>query len=227
MEKKYDILEATEDAAKFGYSLGVFPSRFFYQLSGINALKSSMDYYMASRFEQRLEYFTYEHDKLSTEQKQTFYKSLEENHLNINYLYTFIEKTRISTYDIHAKILAYISASLIKNNSLNYYESTLIANLDTLTEYDILEAYKILSQYEFHESSLFNNYEYAFINEEPEHHYVYNKLMQIGIILDGTKMQDAIVLRDSINSTGSDFFVGEFTRYFIKIIKEILNTDKC
>lgn len=137
-KQRYDIVDAAEDASKVGYSIGVFAAKAFYQVSGIEVLKNSMDAYMVSRFSQRLEYFTHEHDKLSDDEKKAFYNDLQNNKQNLNYLYEVVEKARTSTHDLHAKILAILSCEFIRNKGFNFYESSLIANLHTLTYDDLI-----------------------------------------------------------------------------------------
>lgn len=157
MEKRYDIVDAAEDAAKVGYSVGVFSCKFFYQVSGIEALKNSMDTYIVSRFSQRLEYFRHEHDSITEDEKREFYEDLKNNKQNLNYLYEVIEKARTATHELHAKILAVLSRELIRNKEFNFYESSLVANIHTLT-YDDLITYKQVLR-ETHAESLDKNNE--------------------------------------------------------------------
>lgn len=140
-KNKYDIIEVAEDLAKTGYSIGSFACKYFYKVSSLEVLNDSMDAYKLSRFKQRLEYFTHEHENISNKEKEDFYSDLKNNTQNLDYLYEFIEKTRTSTYDIHAKILSKLSVSLIKRKGLNYYESSLVSNLSTLNEDDFLIFY--------------------------------------------------------------------------------------
>jgi hypothetical protein len=145
-EIKYDIVDVVEDVTKVGYSIGVFACRFFYQVSNLEALKNSMDAYKVSRFSQRLEYFTHEHEKLTENEKKEFYQDLKSNKQNLNYLYEVIEQARTTTYDLHAKILAILSCSLIQNKEFNFFESSLLANLHTLTYEDFINYEQVLRE---------------------------------------------------------------------------------
>ena len=178
MSKKYDLLEAVEDASKINYSVGVFATKFFYQVSGINALVKSMDSYVLSRFSQRLEYYIYEHNNLSSKQKELFYNDLKNNQQNLNFLYEFIEKTRVTTFDLHARLLARLSVNLIKNNELSYFESNLLSNISTLNDVDIKKIYAFLKEHEYEESD--NEVDFKFDNFNCI--TTFNKAIQIGII---------------------------------------------
>jgi hypothetical protein len=174
-EQKYDIVIAADDAAKVGYSVGVFATKFFYQVSGIEGLKNSMDSYMISRFSQRLEYFIHEHEKLTDEEKKDFYDELSSNKQNVNYLYEFIEKARTTTYDIHAKLLARLSVELIKNRGLNYYESNLLSNINQLNDIDLIKFYNELKGKDLISSkiNIFNIDNY-------QDYCIFNKFVQLG-----------------------------------------------
>ncbi len=206
--QRYNIVDATEDAAKVGYSVGVFATKFFYQVSGAEGLKKSMDSYMVSRFSQKLEYFIYEHEKLTNKQKKDFYDDLTSNKQNLDYLHEFIEKARTSLYDIHAKIYSVLSVKLIKNKGLNYYEELILSNLYILNEDDLKYIAFMLYVTEKHDyyslgnlgekrltlTLIHRNYEYklfegsiklnqvnTFIIDDYEHYLTYKKCIQFGI----------------------------------------------
>jgi len=208
-EQRYDIVDAVEDAAKVGYSLTTFACKAFYQVSNLEALKNGMDAYNASRFAQRLEHFTYEHNKLSKEQKKSFYDSLKDNKQNMNYLYEFLEKAKKTTFDIHARIYAVMSARLVKNGLLSYFENDLLSNMHLLNKEDIMHLAFILrvidqpDGYCDNESQSFKMQVNAFkiprpikhlyilehrniefLNLKPSHYYTYKKCIQIGIFDD-------------------------------------------
>lgn len=143
-----NIINISEEIAKKGYAISLFAFKAFYRVSNLEALKNSMDDYIVERFSQRLEYFVYEHEKLSFEEKQKFYNDLANNQQNLNYLYEFVEKARTSTFDLHAKILAKLSVNFIKNKSLNYEESTLLSNMNIFVENDFIEYYKQMKNLE-------------------------------------------------------------------------------
>lgn len=214
-EQKYGIVEAVEDAAKVGYSVGVFASKFFYQVSNIEALKNAMDSYIVSRFSQRLEYFTHEHDRLSEEEKIEFYEDIKTNHQNMNYLYEFVEKARTTTFDMHARIYAVMSARLVKNKTLTYFENDLLSNLHLLNEEDIVHLAFILRiidesddcmkkesesfriQVELFKQGRPINHAYIiehknieFLILKPSHYYTYQKSIRIGIFDDAPIKQE-------------------------------------
>lgn len=208
-KQEYTIIDIAEDCAKFGYSITVFMAKFFYQVSNIETLKNSMDAFMISRFKQRLEYFTFEYDKLSKSEKKSFYEDLKSNKQNQNYLYELVEKSRTSTFDIHAKIYAVISAKLVKNKRLSYFENDLLSYLHLLNEEDIMHLAFILrivdepQDYCKNEDSSFkiqvdmfkiprpikNLYfikhnKILFLILKSSHYYTYKKCIQIGIFDD-------------------------------------------
>ena len=144
MSNKYGITEVIEEVCAGGFSIATFGARVFYGVSGLEHLGNAMNAFNAERFNQRLEYFTFEHERISDKEKEKFYRELEHDKDKLNYLYEFVEKARTSTYDIHAKILANLSARLIKYGKINYAEETLLVSLNTLTDFDIKLLYHII-----------------------------------------------------------------------------------
>ena len=219
MGKKYDVLEATEDAAKFGYSVGVFGAKLFYGVSGLSNLDNAMDSFVAERFRQRLDHFAYEHDNLSKKQKEDFYDDLKNNEQNVNYLYGFVEKTRTSTFDLHAKILAKLSVKLIKNKELNYFEDSLFANINIFSEYDFKRFYEGMK--ENSHADLVT--EYFFKSEASPYieQTLIQKYLNAGLISH---------ISDKVEHTGNDlgvtFYSNEFTYDFYDMLEEILEEDK-
>lgn len=69
---KYDLIDVTNDISKIAYSIVGFTCKYIYKVTNLEALRDSMDYFMLSRFSQRLEYFTFEHNKLTKNEKKTF-----------------------------------------------------------------------------------------------------------------------------------------------------------
>ncbi len=135
---KYDIIDVVEEFAREGYNIGLFVCNFFYKESSLKSLKNSMDDYMVNRFSQRLEYFAYEHSKISDKEKKEFYDDLVTNDRNLNYLYEFIENARTTTYELQAKFLARLSVELIRNKTLQYQEAELINIVSQLNDIDFL-----------------------------------------------------------------------------------------
>ncbi len=214
-EQRYNIVDAAEDASKVGYSVGVFAAKAFYQVSGIKTLRNSMDAYMLSRFSQRLEYFVHEHENLTYNEKKEFYDDLKNNKQNVNYLYEFVEKARTTTFDIHARIYAVISAKLIRNKTLSYFENNLLSNLHSFNIEDLMHLAFILrvidepKGYCDNENGSFSIQVQAFKNErpidhayllehkkieflilKPAHYYTYQKCIQVGIFDESPMKQE-------------------------------------
>ncbi|MGE4382255.1 MAG: hypothetical protein AB7D41_03560 [Arcobacter sp.] len=228
-EQKYEIVEVVEDVAKIGYSISVFASKFFYQVSSVEALKNSMDAYMVSRFSQRLEYFIYEHEKLTNKEKKDFYEDLKNNKQNLNYLYEFIEKARTTTYELHAKILARLSADLIKNKSLDFGQSSLLAGLNTLTYDDfkiIKDVLKRLIGSILDPSTIFGN---TYTYETPFHweFISIDKFFNIGIISRPYSPPKNIYLNDlndNYNFRKRIFIVCDmYTINFFNMLNDLIN----
>lgn len=226
-KQRYDTVDATEDASKVGYSVVVFAAKAFYQVSGIEALKNSMDAYVLSRFSQRLEYFVHEHGKLSDKDKKNFYDSLSTNQQTLNYLYEFIEQARTTTFELHAKLLARLSVELINNKGLNYFQSTLLSNINRLNADDILSIYKFLKSE--HESLQFiedktlikDCNKIMFKVNTPEEQILFDKCLMLGVI----SIQNAFGFADKNVPLYSDR-VCYFTRYsleFYEMLDEIIN----
>ncbi|MGB6329657.1 MAG: hypothetical protein WBF48_12100 [Halarcobacter sp.] len=178
IENKYEIIDTVEDASKVGYAFTQFALRIFYGVSGVESLKNGMDRYMVERFSQRLEYFTFEQEHLTKEQKKEFYDDLKYNKQNIAYMYELIDEARRTVYDFHARILAKVCVELVKNKDLTYFQSSLLANLQSLTSRDIDKIYNFLEEYieidDYNKELLFKVKDYEDI-------VVFQKCMQLGI----------------------------------------------
>ncbi|RXJ99510.1 hypothetical protein CRU98_05645 [Arcobacter sp. CECT 8986] len=224
-ETKYDIIDAAEDAAKVGYSVGVFACKFFYQVSNVEALKNGMDAYMLSRFSQRLEYFTHEHSKLKDEQKKSFYDDLSSNTQNLNYLYDFIEKSRTTVNDLHAKLLARLSVELVKNKKLDYYEMTLLSNIHMLNDLDLIKIHKELSKVNFSSegSKIFE------VNTF-EDYCTFNKCNQLGFFEYRVKNSNSVmiggnpIVKHERSISNKKFKINDFTKRLFEMLDEIINS---
>ena len=201
MERKYEIVDAAEDAAKVGYSFAVFGLKFFYQVSNLEALKNSYDAYALSRFSQAIEAFQFDHEKLSENEKRDFYDDLKYNEQNLHYLYSLFDKARSSTYLLHMKILARLSANLIKNKTLNYHESTFLANINVLNEEDLDRFYNVLKDVDLEKITM-KNEKILFTIDSYTDHYIFEKLKTVGLIVEeviGTQMgYDPTILESKI-----------------------------
>lgn len=217
MKNKYELVDIMNDVAHLGYSCTMFALRTFYGVSNLDALRDGLNEYMIERFSSRLEYFISEHKYLSDEEKKLFYDDLKGNKRNLNYLYEFIEKTRTTTYDLHAKLLARLSVELIYNRQLTYNQSTLLANIDILNEHDIYNIYKFLKEVKASES------EVNFKIDTFEMSSTYNKCIQLNII----KPIDAGILyfKDMPPLRDKTCYLTDFSLELHDMLEEILNEE--
>jgi len=174
--QRYDIVDAAEDACKEVYNFGLFGLKAFYKVTNMEALKTSYDEYALSRFAQTVEIFQYEHENIDWERRKVFYEDLKYNEQNLAYLYSMFERSRSSTFLIHMKILAKLSALLIKNKTLNYFESSLLANINLLNEDDFIIYKKVIKNY------INEQYTITYITEKYEEIISLNKFQNIGIL---------------------------------------------
>lgn len=145
-EQRYDIVDAADDICREAYNFALFGLKAFYKVSNLEALKQSFDAYSLSKFSQSVEFFQYEHDKIDDKKRKEFYEDLKYNEQNLAYLYSMFEKARTATFSIHMRILARLSALLIENKRLNYYESSLLSNINTLNEEDFRIFKKVVNE---------------------------------------------------------------------------------
>lgn len=225
-KQKYDIVDIAEDISKEGYSIGVFASKAFYHVSGINALSEAMTAYSAERFKQRLEDFAFEHNKLSENEKKEFYNNLKSNKQNLNLLYEFVEKARTSTYDLHAKILAKLSANLVKNGDLNYHEKTLLSNIDILNDEDFIKFYEVLKNSNI-EINVVEKEKIQFPITTYMEYYIFENLEKAGLIVRYSRSggmnfapPDEEVLKDKY------FYIHNFTKEIFLFLKSIFEEKK-
>lgn len=187
-EQIYNIVDATEDSAKVGYSFMVFGLKYFYQVSSVGALKNSYDAYALSRFSQTIETFQFNHEQLNIEERKSFYEDLEYNEQNLHYLYSLFDKARTSTYLLHMKILARLSANLIKNKTLSYFEQNLLNDINTLNNKDILYIHRFLKNNNESlndiqdKTTIKNSKMIVFKINTHEENMVFEKCLKIGII---------------------------------------------
>ncbi len=226
-KQRYDIVDAAEDASKVGYSIGVFAAKAFYQVSGVEVLKNSMDAYMVSRFSQRLNYFIHEHENITEDEKKDFYSDLINNKQNLNYLYEIVEKARTTTHELHAKILAVLSCELIKNKGFNFYESSLVANLHTLTYDDLVTYEKVIRETHVERLSKPNNGIYGSVltltTPDYRSYISIQKFLNIGMLSypeDVSKLQF-----EKTNSfrKSMDFVVNDYSLKLMLILQHCIN----
>ena len=218
------LIDIVEDMAEESYHIGKFACRFFYRVSNLESLKTSMDEYMINRFSHRLEYFAYEHSKISNQEKEKFYKDLSSNQRNQNYLYEFIESTRTATYELQAKFLARLSVELIRNQTLQYQETELIGIVSQLNDIDFIS---IKNNLVLPKNERESGY---FTIVETEDYYTYRKCIKLQIFDEMTKDNFRL---NGLPLPSSDYENNKFSRYavhnhitydFIKILDDIITT---
>lgn len=249
--QRYDIIDVAEEMSKGAYNLGYFVLNGFCKVTNLEALKQSYDAYQISRFSQTIEDFQFEHDKLSENEKRDFYKDLKYNEQNLHYLHSLFNKSRESIFLIHMKILSKLSAELIKNKDLNYFQSTLLANINILNEDDItyiaylfhiIKAHKSCSSngrdmklsliHRTRQRRLFENrtksgYTFTFSIFEYSHYYTYQKCLQLGIFIKAPMKQDespyGVItnIRELEPLDNREIQITENTVDFINLLKEI------
>ncbi len=136
-------------------------------------------------------------------------------------MYKLIEEARITVYDFHARILAKICAELVKNKDLTYFQSLLLANLQSLTTKDIEKIFNFL--YVYKDYSDYGK-QIEFIIKEYEDIVVFQKCIQLGII---THVDTRGMLGLFSNEEEKTLFknkichLTEFANEFYKLLDEI------
>lgn len=129
------IIDFAEELSKEGYSIVKAGVNTFFKSKG-ELVSYGIDSYIKIRFEIRLKDFTYEQEKLTKEDKENFYKSIDSK--KINYLFELLSKARTTAFDLHAKILSKLYANFLKNGELKYFEKVLLSNIEALNDEDFL-----------------------------------------------------------------------------------------
>ncbi len=192
-----------------------------YKGIGAESIIASYDKFMGERFLFRLEEFTRCHSEISDQAKAKFYDNLSNNKQNGNYLYEFIEKARTTTYELHAKLLARLSVELVKNGNLNYYESTLLSNINTLNDLDLIKIHK-----ELKECNFVNGRPNRFKIQTSQEYSSFQKALQLGIfekkertvaVLSGERKIPEKEVKTKL------YKINEFTEKFFRMLDEILS----
>lgn len=201
-EQRYDIVDIADEVCKGAYDFAKFGLMAFYKVSNLEALNQSLNAYSISRFSQAIEAFQHEHEKISQEKRKEFYEDLKYNDQNLAYLYSMFEKARTSSFLIHSKILAWLSIYLIENKELNYYQASLLANIDSLNELDFKYFYELLKE---------NNTD-NISEKDPIKITVIKKFIQIGIL----SFNDSIYVGG--NGQTVHFEKNEFSKKLLEIL---------
>lgn len=176
------IVDFTEELGKEGYSIIKAGVKTLYKAKGELAVYTIQSY-MNTRFEIRLEDFAYEQDNLSDEAKKNFYKNID--HEKLNFLFELLEKARTLAYDLHAKILSKLYGNLIKNSKLNYHEKTLLSNIDILNDEDLIHFHRILKEsvYDINEAEI-KKIKILFPIKSYTEYYIFEKLERVGLFVE-------------------------------------------
>lgn len=224
MANKIDdyLIAFGEELGKEGYSIVKAGLNTFYKAKGEMAAYL-IDNYMNTRFEIRLEDFVYEQEKLSKEQKENFYQNIDSRQLN--FLFELLEKARTSTYDLHAKILARLYGNLILNGSLDYHESTFLANINIMNDEDLIKFHKLLEEF-FNkngidiDSIIMKQKVLKFETKTYMDIYIYDKLLRVGLIV-GTNLGKGSDLA-LYSGSSKDFYIYNFTKDMYLLLSKIL-----
>jgi hypothetical protein len=214
------LLDFTNELGKEGYSIIKAGVKTLYKVKGELAAYT-IDNYMNTRFEIRLEDFAFEQDKLSKEAKENFYKNI--NAKQLNFLFELLERARTSTYDLHAKILSRLYANLILNGNLNYHESTLLSNINIMNDEDFFKFTNLLDSFLKRDSINLDTMimKQECLNFKIESYtdlYIYDKLLRVGLIAE-TNIIDA----GNLTASGDVklFYIHSFSKEMYLLMKEI------
>jgi hypothetical protein len=209
------IENAIEEAAKVGYATGKFAITYFWHSSNLANLKKGFDVFVTERLEQRLEEFALAQKDVTKEQKKEFYEDLKYNQQNLNFLYEFVEKTRVTSFELHVKILAALSVEFIANKDLNYYQICLLTNVNTFNEIDFQKLYEVLDEkYKSNE----NKKDTCTHTKDPQKVIALNKFINAGV-LSQSKMTNLGNLEDK--GMPVDFAINEFSKELYEILDDI------
>ena len=146
-------------------------------------------------------------NQIKEEELNKFIENLHE--LEKNLLYVVIKKSLDSKDKIVIFILANVLAKKIKNNELNYYEESLVSNIDTLTEFDFKNYINIIDNL----TQKDEGFNIKLKTDEDEISML--KFINIGIIKENR--ENLIVLNKDINilkTSYSDEFYDILKKYY-------------
>ncbi len=178
----------------------------------------SMGTYMNERFIKRIERFEKEEELLSPQQIKTFYDDINETKLDI--LFELLEKTRTSTFDLQAKILAKLYGNYLRKNHLNMHEITLISNINIFNEADFLMYKWVMMRYFSYKKKSIEINIYSCTDA------VYNSLNSIQKFLNlGFFTYPKAEFGKTIQNTYAftDFIESDYSKELYEIISEITN----
>ena len=216
------IVEFGEEIGKQSYSIVKAGVSTLYKAKG-EVFSHAVSTYLNTRFEIRLEDFTYEQKKISKDTKKKFYTNIDERQLN--FLFELLERSRTSTYDLHAKILARLYGNLILNGNLNYHESTFLANISILNDEDLVQFLKSVKE-SLKENGIdvttaeIKKVEMKFKINTYTESYIYEKLVRVGLLIDAVNMNGGLKFQDK-EFQDKAYFIHYFTREIFLFLDEI------
>lgn len=216
MDKSYKelILEEIEDES---LSFVNAAAKTFYKAKG-ELVAFSIGNYMDSRFTKRIERFAKEENLLSPHQIKEFYESIDETNLDL--LFELLDKTRTTTYDLHAKILSKIYRNFLSNKKLTYFETTLLSYINMLNEQDVSIFYVFINSIRHMDKE--ERIPFKIANYEEMN--TFQKCIQLGVV----KQIDAAPL-DFTNApilSNKTVHLTDFTYEFLNILDAIKFTTK-
>jgi len=221
---KYDIVDMADEACEGIISVGTFVSRVFYHVSNLDALPQAMDQMSANRFKNRIYKNADIWDKLTDNQRKNFFNDLKSNPQNLNYLYEFFEKIRITMYELHARLLFRLLVELFQNKGLTYFESNLLASIDSFNDVDIKRIYEFLKEHENEKIGVvleFNFNNYSYLN-------TYRKSLQLGIIDTVTPGMNFFNPNDKQRDKpqSRNCYLTQYSNEFLILLNDILEDEE-
>lgn len=165
----YNMGKVVDLAKKNGSALIIAAVSTLYK-SKVELASHFVHRFIYERFKIRLNDFVHEEKELNDEKNSKFYENISSD--NINILFDLLEKARLSTYDLHAKILAKLYGKLLQNGKLDYYEHALLANINSLSDLDFIYFYDLIK----------NKPNSPLITDDDYEYIAINKFIQIGIL---------------------------------------------
>lgn len=213
------LTDFVNELGKEGYSIVKAGVNTFYKANAELA-EYTINNYMNTRFELRLEDFAFEQDNLTREQKEYFYKNI--NAKQLNFLFELLEKARTSTYDLHAKILAKLYGNLLYRGDLNYHEKTLLSNIDILNDDDFIKFYTVLKNIDINEAQIKKIKFHYPINSYTDH-YIFQNLIRVGLIIDSEDIDGGTISgNNEFQLVDKYFYIHDFTKELFLCLKDIL-----
>ncbi|WP_141048237.1 hypothetical protein [Aliarcobacter cryaerophilus] len=149
--------------------------------------------YREARFAQIQDRFAKEEEILSHEQIKDFYNSIDEEKMDL--LFDLLDKARATAYNLHAKLLSKLYGNFIRKGKLYYEEKTLLANINTLNDEDLIHFCEVLkyNNININEPETTNK-ALEFKIKSYSEYYMFEKLERAGLIIEkSSNVQKEIV----------------------------------